>query len=170
MPSLFTFGRKIYSDRVHELNANDLQHFFKLYKMKYWGLVETDTWQKNEKAAMGNEGEIKAKYLTESGIEVFLVRTADRNTLYFLVQADIDDSFMERYEERQREEQRQYEAEMERMREAVRNSSPSPRGRTRQTVSEPQAQEEIIRQGLNFFESMPYTISGVSRNSRSPRR
>jgi hypothetical protein len=94
---MFHHGRKHYADGVHNLRDTDLREVWNMYKRKYWGVVDSETWEANNKASESTDsrGEIQAKYVTEDGNEVFIFRMADCSYALFATQRDIDNGFVE---------------------------------------------------------------------------
>jgi hypothetical protein len=94
---MFIYGRKIYSERIGKYASDeDLKQIFKLYKMKYWGLVDNKQWKANNEASQVDSGEIRCKYIV-NGTEIFLVRTPDCNHLFFMTAQDIAEHYMEHF-------------------------------------------------------------------------
>jgi hypothetical protein len=168
--SLFSYGRKIYSDRIRHGGANgqltdeDLKNVFNLYKMKYWGVVNSEQWQNNEQAVIQG-GEIRAKYIAQSGKEIFLIRHPE-NYLFFVVQEDIDDNFLTDYFESLERERREYEQAMERINTSRNRRQMRPNGMIVEEASIPAPQSRVSNNG-NYAYSASYTLNFATHTTRT---
>lgn len=90
---MFLHGRRHYSEHLRGDDnriPEELEQFWKLYRLKYWGNVDNATWEANEISAKTNRGEIMAVYTLESGKEIFVTRMRDCSYVLFYHAEDIE--------------------------------------------------------------------------------
>jgi hypothetical protein len=95
---MFNYGRKHYSDLASRFQFDDqeLNTMWNMYKKKYWGNVDNETWEKNNQAAKEERGEIMAVYVAANGTNIVFARVKHGNYTFVMLQEDIDNGWYEK--------------------------------------------------------------------------
>ena len=92
---MFEYGNVHYSNRVrNSVTSSELQYAMKLFKNKFWGNVDKETWNKNEIAVDEKKGMITASYKFDD-FEFFIIRLEDCSLTIVLDKQDRDENYIE---------------------------------------------------------------------------
>jgi hypothetical protein len=105
----FNTGRLQFSNDFCEIVSDaDYRSAFQKFESKFWGCVDSDTYHRNNEAAMSDEGEIIAKYECSNEVVVHFITFPDRKYTYICTTKDLENGEFEKFKARVEETRRRF--------------------------------------------------------------